>query len=281
MDEERRKTRSDFETDSEWYTYKVTHKEKEEEDIAEEEEKYDEYGIFQCMNCGEIIDEFETKPDITKPLKDRLKCPKCGKRKFKKITKEKKKLLLKEIEKKKKREKEKRTRNAEIEREKFEIEIKDLLEDLRGKLFDNKISPNQFVNIFLRISFIIARTTLREVPIDDWLHFQKLLLSMSDDVMKTYDINIDCETEYQNCKENMEQNELYIAYLKKYEESDRYSLGQYELGRRVEDYETELKVIELENEKSMRFAQKIEEKNVDRTNKSFQKELEKNVKKNI
>lgn len=280
MDEERRKTRSDFETDSEWYTYKIIHKEKE-EDVVQEEEKHDEYGIFQCINCGEIIDEFETKPDITKPLKDRLKCPKCGKRKFKKITKEKKKLLLKEIEQKKKREKEKRTRNAEIEREKFEDEIKYLLKDLREKLFDNSINPNQFVNIFLRVSFIIARTTLREVPIDDWLHFQKLLLSMSDDVMKTYDINIDCESEYKHCKEDIEQNELYIAYVKKYEENDRYSISQYDLEKRVDEYEIELRVTELENERIMKLAQKEEEKNIDRTNKSFQKELEKSVKKNI
>ena len=66
-----------------------------------------------------------------------------------------------------------------------------------------------------------------------------------------------------------------------YEENDRYSISQYDLEKRVDEYEIELRVTELENERIMKLAQKEEEKNIDRTNKSFQKELEKSVKKNI
>ena len=69
MEEEVYKTREDFETESEWYTYCIENgldpfSGEPEKNEDEENEKYDEYGIFVCLNCGYIIDENETKPDI-------------------------------------------------------------------------------------------------------------------------------------------------------------------------------------------------------------------------
>ena len=63
MEEEnkRRKTREDFETDSEWYTYDITHPE---ENVESDEDKNDEslskpypLIIVMCQKCGYIIDE--------------------------------------------------------------------------------------------------------------------------------------------------------------------------------------------------------------------------------
>ena len=78
------KTRSDFSTDSEWYTYVVTHPEFFKKD--EEENNREEYqkGIFVCEKCGYIIDEtskdFETKENKNIKRDENsniLNCPKC------------------------------------------------------------------------------------------------------------------------------------------------------------------------------------------------------------
>ena len=94
------KNRSDFSTDSEWYTYMVTHPEEFEEN-DEEKDKTDkkEYvkSIYLCEKCGQIIDE--TEKDFDKKFKDLKKdengniisCPKC------KADSSKLKLILKDL----------------------------------------------------------------------------------------------------------------------------------------------------------------------------------------
>ena len=115
MEEENKakKTRADFSTDSEWWTYKITHpdefKNVEEQEDQKDEEKPYPLLIVQCQNkeCGYIIDENELnpKPDENIPYEKRLKCPKCGGRKFKNIKdkEEKEKILKDQKEKEKKK----------------------------------------------------------------------------------------------------------------------------------------------------------------------------------
>ena len=99
MEQEKLKTLQDFlsegKTESDYWTYRIIHKE-EFDRLEEEREEKKEYPylILQCMNCGQIIDENITKPDITLPYNLRVKC-KCGKFKFRAITEERKKELEK------------------------------------------------------------------------------------------------------------------------------------------------------------------------------------------
>ena len=138
---EERKTRADFGTDSEWYTYLVTHPEKEEE----EEEVKEEYqkGIFLCEKCGYIIDETSKDFDNNENKKIKrdengniLKCPNCGAlgKYLKRISKEEKEKELRKRKIKKEKEEDKKLK---IARENIKDDMLDLLEDLRYRLENN------------------------------------------------------------------------------------------------------------------------------------------------
>ena len=132
MEEEKKeKTRSDFSTDSEWYTYKITHpQEFEKNDIEEDEENKPKYPliIVQCLKCGFIIDENEQKPlpDTYIEYEKRLKCPKCGGKKFKYIkSKEEKENIIRAQKEKEKRKKEQDKKFIKATLDKIKDELKD------------------------------------------------------------------------------------------------------------------------------------------------------------
>ena len=156
-----RKTRADFSTDSEWWTYKITHpQEFEEYNEVEEEEEKKPYPliIVQCQNkeCGYIIDENELnpKPDETVPYDKRLKCPKCGSRKFKYIKdKAEKEKIISEQKRKEKKDKEEKIRFIKLTLDKLKNDLEKLKKELEEDLKNDKITPERYTALMINLTF--------------------------------------------------------------------------------------------------------------------------------
>lgn len=167
MEEENKiKQRSDFSTDSEWWTYKITHpKEFEERDVEENEEKNNDkkfpHIIVECLKCGYIIDETELSPlpDESVPYDKRLKCPSCKnttKFKYVKNKEEKEKIIRKREEEKRKLEREK-NKYIKITISKIKDDLSKLILELEGDLKSGKISPERFSALLINLTFNIYK----------------------------------------------------------------------------------------------------------------------------
>lgn len=239
---EERKTRADFDTDSEWYTYLVTHPEKDEEE--EEEEKKEEYqkGIFLCEKCGYIIDE--TNEDFEKNQSKKikrdeneniLKCPNCGAlgKYLKRISKEEKEKILR----KRKSEKEKEEdRKLKIARGNIKDDMLDLLEDLRYRLENDEISIKRFTALFINLSKKIIDRNAKDINID-WLEYRRAIFGMADAAISLYNIKEDAESIIEDYEENIEEDKLYLAEYKYYIEDDKFAIPDYEMQERIEEYD--------------------------------------------
>lgn len=151
MEEKKFKTLEDFlaegKTESEYWTYYVIN---EEEINAAKEEKEDKkeypYLIVKCLNCGTIIDETKTKPDITLSYEKRIRC-KCGKMKFK---------VLNEKERKELNKKSKSTNNLSEYRikryiERIEIDLEKVKNELDEDLENGKISNERYLVLMVEL----------------------------------------------------------------------------------------------------------------------------------
>lgn len=166
MEEEnkRRKTREDFETDSEWYTYDITHPE---ENVESGEDKNDEslskpypLIIVMCQKCGYIIDENELKPlpDENVPYEKRLECPKCHGRKFKQIkNKEEKDKILAERKRKEEKQNAEKVNFIKKTIAKLQIDIEELKEELDEELKNKKITPERYCALLINLTYNIYK----------------------------------------------------------------------------------------------------------------------------
>ncbi len=239
---EARKTRSDFETDSEWYTYQITHPERLEDDTKKTQTKKHEKGIFMCEKCGYIIDETDKYFDKVqgKNIKrdnqgDILKCPKCGtdKKNLKKIDKNKKNEILR---KRRLKEEKDQARKLDIAKENIKDDIVDLLEDLSARLKRGELSVDRFVVVFMYLSQRIINRYTKDLDID-WLDYRKSMFAMSKTVTDLYDVQIDAEKILEEYDKNINEDKLYLAEYKYYIEDDKYSIADYELSERIKEYE--------------------------------------------
>ena len=237
---EERKTRADFGTDSEWYTYLVTHPEKEEE----EEEVKEEYqkGIFLCEKCGYIIDETSKDFDNNENKKIKrdengniLKCPNCGAlgKYLKRISKEEKEKELRKRKIKKEKEEDKKLK---IARENIKDDMLDLLEDLRYRLENNELDIKRFIAVFINLSKRIIDRNAKDIDID-WLEYRRAIFSMADAVIDLYDVKTDAESIIEDYDENIEEDKLYIAEYKYYIEDDKFAIADYEMQERIKEYD--------------------------------------------
>lgn len=237
---EERKTRADFGTDSEWYTYLVTHPEKEEE----EEEVKEEYqkGIFLCEKCGYIIDETSKDFDKNENKKIKrdengniLKCPNCGAlgKYLKRISKEEKEKELRKRKIKKEKEEDKKLK---IARENIKDDMLDLLEDLRYRLENNELDIKRFIAVFINLSKRIIDRNAKDIDID-WLEYRRAIFSMADAVIDLYDVKTDAESIIEDYEENIEEDKLYIAEYKYYIEDDKFAIADYEMQERIKEYD--------------------------------------------
>lgn len=237
---EERKTRADFGTDSEWYTYLVTHPEKEEE----EEEVKEEYqkGIFLCEKCGYIIDETSKDFDNNENKKIKrdengniLKCPNCGAlgKYLKRISKEEKEKELRKRKIKKEKEEDKKLK---IARENIKDDMLDLLEDLRYRLENNELDIKRFIAVFINLSKRIIDRNAKDIDIN-WLEYRRAIFSMADAVIDLYDVKTDAESIIEDYDENIEEDKLYMAEYKYYIEDDKFAIADYEMQERIKEYD--------------------------------------------
>ena len=237
---EERKTRADFGTDSEWYTYLVTHPEKEEE----EEEVKEEYqkGIFLCEKCGYIIDETSKDFDNNENKKIKrdengniLKCPNCGAlgKYLKRISKEEKE---KELRKRRIKKEKEEDRKLKIARENIKDDMLDLLEDLRYRLENNELDIKRFIAVFINLSKRIIDRNAKDIDIN-WLEYRRAIFSMADAVIDLYDVKTDAESIIEDYDENIEEDKLYIAEYKYYIEDDKFAIADYEMQERIKEYD--------------------------------------------
>ena len=277
------KTREDFETEAEWWTYQLTNDLLDDEEEEEPKEEVDEYGIFECMNCGEIIDEEITKPDITKKYSERLRCPKCGKRKFKKIIKEKKEQLLRK--KKNKEEQEKKDVATDYSKD-MQNDIKDLFDDLEIKLKNKEITPERFVALFYSISCKImtyydkAYRKQYFASFIDWKSEPKRIYEMGQTILDLYDIK---QTQEDITKSyEAEKDEVYNAYMSKYEHGDEEAFKEYKDNATLKGYIKQIAARQVAEEQAMKRLEKNEQKLSDKqrakSEDDFRKSLESNVK---
>lgn len=237
---EERKTRADFDTDSEWYTYLVTHPEKEEE----EEEVKEEYqkGIFLCEKCGYIIDETSKDFDKNENKKIKrdengniLKCPNCGAigKNLKRISKEEKEKILRKRRIKKEKEED---RKLKLARENIKDDMLDLLEDLRYRLENDEISIKRFIALFINLSKRIIDRNAKDIDID-WLEYRRAIFGMADAAIDLYNVKTDAESIIEDYDENIEEDKLYIAEYKYYIEDDKFAIADYEMQERIKEYD--------------------------------------------
>lgn len=255
------KSRQDFSTDSEWYTYMVTHPEEFKNDYEEERKKEKqeyEKGIFYCENCGYIVDETEQnfdKSNENKKIKrdengNILNCPNCSasEKKLKRISKEKKA----EIIRKKKRLKEKENqRNIDIAKENIKDDLMDLLNDLKIRVLNDEISVNRFVVVFMNLSHKIVKRNGKDLDID-WIEYRKTMLDSCQMVIDAYDVKADAESIMEDYDQDITQDKLYLAEYRYYIEDDKYSIADYEMAERVKEYENmEQSLFKKERERAL------------------------------
>lgn len=286
MEKEALKSREDFETESDWWTYRVIHDE-EFRALEEEQEEKTEYPylILQCTVCGEIIDENETKPDITIPYNLRVKC-KCGnKSKFKAISETKKKEL---IEKKKKQ----NLSDYKIGRiiKRIEIDLEKVRNDLTEDLEQGKISPERYIvlmlNLISREYDYYSRIIEKKF---DWTNFRYTSLEIAKERLKQkYECDILDEKLEQIANEYDEERDKY--FLEEYEIMLSGRMQEEEDKGRIEELEREIKRVERQKKIVLDYeekrtdskklvVEKYTEKYEDDLVWNFKKQLKKDLKK--
>lgn len=231
-EDNRLRTRNDYETDSQYYQDRITHPEWFEPAEEEEAPAYP-YLILQCTNCQTIIDENETKPNIALPYDKRVKCPKCGKRKFKVIkTKEEKEKILKQLKLKSKKEKERKEKILSIALYQIKSDIKEIQSDLSGMLEQGKITPKQFASLMHNLIFneykYYNRNPDLTLSVSD---FDALAKDVASNILAVHDVKEELDDVLLECQIQREQNEsglenlLYLQYSKKMAEESTQGLS--------------------------------------------------------
>ncbi len=257
---EKIKTRADFSTDSEWYTYMVTHpdifKKKDDEEDSPKKQEYQK-GIFLCEKCGNIIDETEKYFDKVQGKNIKrdedgkiLKCPKCNAdaKYLKRISKEEKEKLLR---KRRLKEEKEEARTLRIVKENIKDDIVDLLEDLSKRLNSNEINVDRFVVVFLNLSQKIINRYAKNVDID-WMDYRRSMLEMAKTVTDLYEVQVDAERVLEEYEEDINQDKLYLAEYSYYINDDKYSIADYEMAERIKEYENmESNIFKKEREREL------------------------------
>lgn len=245
--------------------------------------------LYSCTICKKdfyVIDEdtknkelYKGKTFEGKTILEKLgNCPYCKADKKHILTKltEKQKKKKKDKESKKEEQEKSKTRKiAEIEKEKIFDEVKALVKDLRKKLFDGKITPEQFTKYFMVISFDIAKKNADELEID-WVYYRKLMLQFVQDVLDSCSVKINCEQEYENFNEDIEESKIYNSLNEKYINNDKYAVRDLEMKTEIET-EFERKRMLKEHEKLTKIAEKYEKKDITFDENELKKELRRNV----
>ncbi len=248
-----------------------------EEDVNKEEEDSQEnlnQPIFICSRCRFTYD-LNNPPKNYLPFNyyisqsdpTKVKCPKCGKKvEFQTITREKyEELMKKALKKKEENEKKVEQRKRDRKIEQIKDDLKDLAEDLKDRLFSKEITPQRFVTIFTYMSRNIIRRYSKDLDID-WMDFRKSIYELSDGILDVYKEEKKSEEILEEYTENIEEDKLYKAELEYYVEDNKFAIPDYELSKRIEEYEKLEKNIRNEE-----YKKEIEEKYQKRRNDLLQR----------
>ena len=261
-------------------------KEEEEKRLSEEVDLY-----FKCSNpkCGYVT---KTKEKVELRYVDgiiasykKATCPACGNKGLKQIEKKEYEKLEKEYKEKKKKNK----NEEEIDVKKIETGIKkniaddveDLLEDLSIRLLDGKMSAKAFVNIFYKISMNITTKYYKEFPggvdVSTYNYYRKIFLNLSDRTLDRYNVQENAEIILQSydieIEENKEYlNELYDAQYGYYIDDEKYSIADFEMKERIEEYDNQKNNIFKQEEERQR------EEEYQQRRKQFEEKYEKRMK---
>lgn len=268
-----KKTRADFSTDSEWWTYKITHTQEFEENNGEKEEEEEKKPypliIVQCQNkeCGYIIDEneLEPKPDETEPYEKRLKCPKCGGRKFKYIKdKEEKEKIINDQKEKEKKDKKEKIRYIKLTLDKLKDDLEKLKDDLEEELKVGKITPERYSALMINLTFNLYKYYRHDDRFTAFYSsFREFAYETSKNVLNNYyeQEKLD-ETLDDILKEYEQVKEFDIIYLSKsleYSKNAEYLSNTSDI--EVDKYEVEkdLRILEFKIEQQEKYNEDIKE----------------------
>ncbi len=239
------------------------------DELGNENEEKQEKIIFICSKCGFMYD-LSNPPKhylpfnyyVTSSDPSKVKCPKCGKKvDFQTISEEKYKEIVEKQEKKKE---EKEAKNQEAKRAKAIAQIKDdlkeLAKDLKDRLFDKEITPKRFVAIFTNTSKNIVKRYNKVVNVD-WIDFRNSIYDISDGILGVYKEQEKAEDIIQEYQDDIEKDELYKAEMEYYIEDNKFAIPDYELRKRIAEYERVEK-----NIKNKEYKKEIEEKYQSRRN---------------
>lgn len=248
------------------------------EELGDEEDEENledvEKPIFRCSKCGFVYD-LNNPPENYQPFgyyvsnsdSSKIKCPSCGKIvAFETITKEKYEELKKKAQKKKEEQQQRsqdRARDKKIDQ--IKDDLKELAEDLKDRLFDKEITPKRFVAIFTYMSRNIVNRYNKDLDID-WIDFRKAIYELSDGILEVHKESEKSEDILAEYTEDINQDELYKAELEYYIEDNRFAIPDYELRKRIQEYEALQKEIRSEE-----YKKEIEEKYQKRKNDLLQK----------
>jgi predicted nucleic acid-binding Zn-ribbon protein len=217
-----KKTRDDFSTDSEWYTYMITHedemKDENEDDIEDNKKKFPLI-IVECQKCGYIIDESElpNPPDENMPYENRLKCPKCGGRKFKQLSKEEKEKIIRARKEKERKEKAEKLSFVKATLKKIGQELEELKEELDKELEQGNITPERYVALLINLVYNIYKYYRNDDRISMFYKdFRTFSYGISENVLSKYYEKEEVEETLDNLlKEYNEVKDFDLIYLNK------------------------------------------------------------------
>ena len=286
MEDEERKTRKDFDTDSDYYTYMITHPEDEIED-EEEKEKEPDYVYYKCSNpkCDFVMKSNVKIPaDKMQEVKDMLldeQCPKCGKRGFVIIDKDEYTKLDKKKKEKEKQEKIKHNRMVDITIKKIKDDISDLQKELEEALLKEEITPKRFSALMYNLTFNIFRYyTRRNDKMDiSWSDFSRLARSISEDILYKYDVKESLDDILEGYKKD--EDILYLTKSRKIAEESKVGKSEQE----IEEIDDEIRrldnIIKYHEENSDRInsiEDRRKEKSITKTVEEFKNSLKKDNK---
>lgn len=293
---EQRKTRKDFETDSAWRTYMITHpQEFEEEDIDEEIEVTI---FYKCLNpkCDYIATKKHKIPkskvqDLVGSLAKGT-CPKCGYHGFKLIDEKDYIRLEKESklnEKKKEEEKPYDKKMVKITLDKIKKDIQKIEYDLENMLAEDKITSKRYVALMYNLIFSEYKYYAKDGTFDfSMTDFKRLATDVSDTIIEKYNVKESLDSILADYI--ADKDLIYLKYTKLIAEESLLSKDGRNLEEVSKDIDDLQKAIDIQenllkaadeeirlqrnyNEKRMRKEDIISERRVEEENNSFLKEL--------
>ncbi len=268
---------------NEWEKEKIE-KEEEEKKLAEEVELYFKCSNPKCGNVTKVKVQVRQIDEISEQFKNTT-CKICSNKGFVKIDKKEYEKLEKEfVKKQKNKDKEKEIDIEKMERgikENIVDDVKDLLDDLSTRLLNDKMSSKAFVNIFYKLSMNITSKYYKELPggtsASTYSYYRTTFLGLCDRVLERFNVNEEAEFILEGYNLEIEENkeyldELYQAYYDYYINDEKYSVADFEMKERIEEYDRQ------KNKIFAQEAKRAQEEEYQQRRKLFEEKYEKRMK---